>query len=187
MRIPRSVHCVRTGERGSLAASARVLEAVRDSCRRSGAAFGPTRPPTENPLAHLFSAPYVAARRGGSPPWGHRTSPQNETRGPMAHRVDPGRSWARVRSLTGVAVALSLLFVSVAEASHSHEGTAELAAACSVCQLEHTPGYTTGSNVPGVTGPNPLRAPAPLRYRSQPPTTHLAPKRSRAPPLSTSL
>ena len=100
----------------------------------------------------------------------------------MVHGVDPGRRWVPVRRLTGVAAALSLLFVSVAEALHSHEGTAEPVAACSVCQLGHTPGHATGSNVAGVTDPKPFWAPALPGDRAQPGAIHLASHHSRAPP-----
>ena len=105
----------------------------------------------------------------------------------MRQRVDPGRIRERVRASTGAAVALSLLVVSVAEASHSHPGAAESAAACSVCQLGHEPGQTAESSSPGVTGPHLLKAPAPDGYRPAPAAVHFSPHRSRAPPLSLSL
>lgn len=105
----------------------------------------------------------------------------------MAHRADPTRIWGRVRTLTGIAVVLSLLVVSVAEASHSHEDEAGSAAECSVCQLSTTPGHTTGSPTPGLTGPNLLRAPAITGHRPAPAAIHFSPHRSRAPPLSVSL
>ena len=105
----------------------------------------------------------------------------------MAHRVDPGRIRGRVRALTGIAAALSFLVVSVAEASHSHAGAAESAAACSVCELGKRPGHTTGSYAPGPTGPNILQAPPIARHRAAPAAVHLSPHRSRAPPLPVSL
>ncbi|MDE0393973.1 MAG: hypothetical protein OYK82_04255 [Gammaproteobacteria bacterium] len=105
----------------------------------------------------------------------------------MAHRVDPGRTRGRVRALTGIAAALSFLLLSVVEASHSHTGAAESAAACSVCQLGKRPGHTTASYTPGPTGPNLLQAPAIAGHRAAPADLHLSPHRSRAPPVGPSL
>ena len=105
----------------------------------------------------------------------------------MRQRVEPGRSQERVRAFTGVAVALSFLLVSVAEASHSHAGAAESTAACSVCQVGHEPGQTTASYSPGVTGPHLLKVPAPDGHGPVPAAVHFSPHRSRAPPLSFSL
>ncbi|MDE2805084.1 MAG: hypothetical protein OXN18_08070 [Gemmatimonadota bacterium] len=92
-----------------------------------------------------------------------------------------------MRSLTGIAVALSLLVVSIAEASHWHEDEAESAAECSVCQVGKTPSYTTGSHAPGLTGPNLFRAPAIAGHAPAPAALHFSPHQSRAPPLSVSL
>ena len=106
----------------------------------------------------------------------------------MAHRVDPGRIRGRVHALTAIAVALSLLVVSIAEAvPHSHAGAAESAAACSVCQLGNGPGHPTGAQTPGLTSPNLGRAPANVRHRAAPATLHFSPHRSRAPPPPVSL
>ncbi len=102
----------------------------------------------------------------------------------MAHRVDSARIRERVRALTGIAVSLSLLVVSVVEASHSHEDEAESAAECSVCQVGKTPGHTTGSQTPGLTVPGLFRAPAIAGKRLAPSALHFSPHRSRAPPLS---
>lgn len=104
----------------------------------------------------------------------------------MIHRVDPVRIRGRVHALTGLAVVLSLLVASVVEASHSHEGEAESAAECSVCQLAQTPGHMTGSNKPGLTGPNLLQTPAIAGNRPAPAALHFSPHLSRAPPLSIS-
>ena len=57
-----------------------------------------------------------------------------------------------MHALTGIALALSLVVASVAEAYHSHEDETESAAECSVCQLAQTPGHATGSYTPGLTG-----------------------------------
>ena len=105
----------------------------------------------------------------------------------MRPRVDPGRARERVRAFTGVAAALSFLVVSLAEASHSHTGTAESAAACSACQPGHEPGETAESYSPGVTGPHLLDAPAPDAHGPAPAAVRFPPQRSRAPPLSISL
>ena len=105
----------------------------------------------------------------------------------MAHRGDPGRIRARVHALTGTAVALSFLVVSVAEASHSHEGAAESATTCSECRSGKRPGHTTGSYTPGLICPNPLQAPATAGPRPVPAALHLSTDRSRAPPPPVSL
>ena len=105
----------------------------------------------------------------------------------MAHRVDPTRIRGRVRALTGIAVSLSFLAGSVIQVSHSHEGEAELAAECSVCQLGKTPGHSTGSHTPGPTVPSLVQAPATSGHRTAPATVHFSPRRSRAPPVSVSL
>ena len=105
----------------------------------------------------------------------------------MTHWVDPARIREWVRSLTGVAAALSLLVVSVAEAAHSHEDEAESAAECSVCHVGKTPGHTTGSYTPGLTFPNLFRVPAIAGHGPTPAALHFSPHRSRAPPLSVSL
>ena len=105
----------------------------------------------------------------------------------MSHRVEPARIRGRVRALTGIAVVLSLLVASAAEASHSHEDEAESAAECSVCQLGQTPDHTTGSHTPGLTGPDLLQPPAIAGHRLAPAALHFSPHRSRAPPLAVSL
>jgi len=105
----------------------------------------------------------------------------------MAHWVDSARIRGRVRALTGIAVSLSLLVVSVVQISHSHEGEAELAAECSVCQLAKTPGHTPGSHTRGITGPSLLQAPVIAGRRLVPSALQCSPHRSRAPPLSVSL
>ena len=105
----------------------------------------------------------------------------------MTHRADQAGIRGRMRSLTGIAAALSFLVVSVAEASHSHEDEAESAAECSVCQVGKTPSHTTGSYTPGPTFPNLFRAPAIAGHGPAPAALHFSPHRSRAPPLSVSL
>lgn len=105
----------------------------------------------------------------------------------MTRRVDPARIRGRMRSLTGIAAALSLLFVSVVEASHSHEDEAESAAECSVCQVGKTPSHTTGSYAPGLTFPSLFRAPAIAAPGASPVALHGSPHRSRAPPFPVSL
>ena len=104
----------------------------------------------------------------------------------MTHRVDTGRIRGRMRSLTGIAAALSLLVVSVVEASHSHEDEAESAAECSVCQVG-PPSHTTGSYTPGLIFPNLFRTPAIAGHGPAPAALHCSAHRSRAPPLSVSL
>ena len=91
-----------------------------------------------------------------------------------------------MRALTGIAAVLSLLVVSVAEASHSHEEEAGSAAECSVCQLSTTPGHPTASQTPGLTGPNLVQVPVITGHQPAPAAIHFSPHRSRAPPLSVS-
>ena len=105
----------------------------------------------------------------------------------MPHRADPGRIRERAHALSGIAVVLLFLAVSVAEAFHSHEEEAGSAAECSVCQLSTTPGHTTGPQTPDLADPNLLQAPAVTGHRSAPAAVHFSPQRSRAPPLSVSL
>ena len=105
----------------------------------------------------------------------------------MPHRVDPGRVRERVHALTAIAVALSLFVVSVAEASHSHADATESAADCSVCQLGHRPGHTTGSRMPDFTRPNAHPVPAIAGRQWALAILHFSPHRSRAPPLPVSM
>ena len=105
----------------------------------------------------------------------------------MTHRVDPAWIRGRMRSLTGIAATLSLLVVSVVEASHSHEDEAESAAECSVCQVGKTPSHTTESHAPGLTFPNLFRAPVIAGHGPRPAALQFSPHRSRAPPLPVSL
>jgi len=105
----------------------------------------------------------------------------------MIHCIDPARIRQRVRALTGIAVSLSFLVVSVVEASHSHEDEAESAAECSVCQVGKTPSHQTGSHAPGLTVPSLFRAQAIVEHRPAAAALDFSPHRSRAPPLSVSL
>ena len=105
----------------------------------------------------------------------------------MAHLFDLAGSWERVRATTGMAVILSLLLVYCTESSHMHEGGPDSPSACSVCQVVHNPGSTIVSGTPSVSGPNLLRTPALPGRRFAPAIVHLAPPRSRAPPLHISL
>ena len=105
----------------------------------------------------------------------------------MAQRVDSARIRRRVRALTGVAVSLSFLAVSLVEAFHSHEDEAESAAECSVCHVGTTPGHTTGSHTPGLTVPGLLQAPAIAENRPAPTALHQSSHQSRAPPIPVSL
>ena len=105
----------------------------------------------------------------------------------MVHWVDPARIRGRVHAPTVIAVALSLLVASVAEASHSHEGEAESAADCSVCQLANTPSHASVSDTPSLMGPNLLQGPTVAGHRPAPAALHFSPHRSRAPPLPVSL
>ena len=105
----------------------------------------------------------------------------------MTHRIDSARIRGRMRSLTGIVAALSLLVVSVAEVSHSHEDEGESAAECSLCQVGKTPSHATGWYTPGLTFPNLFRALAIAGLGLAPAVRHFSPHRSRAPPLSVSL
>ncbi len=79
----------------------------------------------------------------------------------MAHRFDPARIRGCVYALTRIAAVLSLLIVSVAEASHSHEGEAGSAAECAVCLLGKTPGHTVRPHTPASADTHPRPAPRP--------------------------
>lgn len=105
----------------------------------------------------------------------------------MAHLFDLEGSRERVRAITGMAVILSLLLVHAVESSHAHESGSESPGACSVCQVVHNPGSTVVSATPSLAGSNLWRAPALPGRRFVPAVIHLAPRRSRAPPLHISL
>lgn len=92
-----------------------------------------------------------------------------------------------MRLLTGVPVALSLLFVGLAEGSHTHDGAADAPAACAICELPHKVGLVVSSATPSVSGPNLVPIPALRGHGLNPRAVHLSPHRSRAPPLSISL
>lgn len=105
----------------------------------------------------------------------------------MVHQRDLRRVRGRAAACTGIAVALSFLVVSVAEASHSHAGAAESAAACSVCQLGNRAGHTTASYTPVLTGPTLRQAPAVAGHHAAYAALYFSPHRSRAPPPPVSL
>ena len=105
----------------------------------------------------------------------------------MPNQMDSGRAGSRTRLLTGVLVALSLLFVTVAEGSHTHSGAADSPAACSVCELTHKAGPVVPSATPSVGGLDLVWAPVHSGHRLNARPVHLSPHRSRAPPLSISL
>ena len=101
----------------------------------------------------------------------------------MPNQIEAGRSWGRMRVLSGALVAVSLLFVTAAEGSHTHGGAADSPAACSVCELSHKAGPVISSATSGVTGLAIKRAPALPGPRLDPGVVHLSSHRSRAPPL----
>lgn len=105
----------------------------------------------------------------------------------MAHLFDLAGSRERVRAVTGMTVILSLLLVHAVESSHAHESGPDSPGACAVCQVAHNPGSTIVSGTPILAGSNLLRTPALPGHRFAPPIVHLAPRRSRAPPLPISL
>lgn len=105
----------------------------------------------------------------------------------MAHLFDRAGWRERVRAMTGMAVVLSLLLVLSVESSHTHDGESDSPGACSVCQVVHNPGSTVVSGTPSLSGSNLLRTPALSGRRFVPAIIHLAPRRSRAPPLRISL
>lgn len=86
-----------------------------------------------------------------------------------------------------MAVILSLLFVLSVESSHAHDDEPDSPGACSVCQVVHNPGSTIVPGAPVLAGSNLLRTPALPGRRFAPAIVHLAPRRSRAPPLNISL
>ncbi len=105
----------------------------------------------------------------------------------MAHLFDLAGSRERVRAMTGTAVILSLLLVHSVDSAHAHDSGSDLPAACSVCQVVHNPGSTVAPGTPSLAGPNLLPTPALPGRRFVPAIVHLAPRRSRAPPLHISL
>lgn len=105
----------------------------------------------------------------------------------MAHLFDLAGSRERVRAMTGMAVILSLLLVQAIESSHAHDDGPDSPGACAVCQVVHNPGSTIVPGTPILAGSNLLRTPALPGRRFAPAIVHLAPRRSRAPPLNISL
>ena len=105
----------------------------------------------------------------------------------MAHLFDLAGSRERVRATTVMAVILSLLLVHSVESSHTHDNGSDSPGACSVCQVVHNPGSTVAPGTPSLAGPNLLPTPALSGRRFVPAIIHLAPRRSRAPPLHISL
>ncbi len=100
----------------------------------------------------------------------------------MAHLIGLRGSQGGMRALVGFAVGLSMLVGTTVEATHTHTAT-ELAAVCSVCKLPH---QDAAASVPGeslIVASGPVSAPAPPGHRLVPGIVHLAPHRSRAPPL----
>ena len=105
----------------------------------------------------------------------------------MPNQIDAGRSRRRMRLLTGVPVALSLLFVTAVEGSHTHGGAGDTPAACSICHLSHQAGPVISSATPNLAGRVIVRAPALPGLRLSPGIVHRSSHRSRAPPLPISL
>ena len=105
----------------------------------------------------------------------------------MAHLFDLTGSRERARAMTGMVVILSLLLVQAVESSHAHDSASELPGACSMCQVVHNPGSTVVSGTPSLAESSLLRTPALPGRPFAPAIVHLAPRRSRAPPLHISL
>ena len=105
----------------------------------------------------------------------------------MAHLFDLAGSRERVRAVTGMAAILSLILVHSLESSHTHDDGPDSPGACAVCQVVHNPGSTIVPGTPILAGSDLLRTPALPGRRFAPAIVHLAPQRSRAPPLHISL
>ena len=105
----------------------------------------------------------------------------------MPNQIEAGRSRGRMRVLTGLLVALSLVVVGLAEGSHTHGDAADSPAACSVCELSHNAGPAPSSATPRLEAPTLVQAPALGGHRLIAGTVHLSPHRSRAPPPPISL
>ena len=105
----------------------------------------------------------------------------------MAHLFDLAGSRERVRAMTGMVVILSFLLVQAIESSHAHDSGPDSPGACSVCQVVHNPASPLVSGTPSLPGSNLWRAPALPGRPFAPAPIHLAPRRSRAPPLNISL
>lgn len=105
----------------------------------------------------------------------------------MARLFDRVRLRRRLCVAAVMAVIAAFYLAAYTESSHAHGNGPEVPGTCSVCQLVHDPGSTTGSGTPSVQGSGPLWGTALYGYRSTHRAIHLAPKHSRAPPLSVSL
>ncbi len=104
----------------------------------------------------------------------------------MTHLIGLRGSRGRVRSLAGIAIGLSLLFLTAFESTHTHTES-DLSAVCSVCEFGHQGVQTATADAPAVLEPGVVRTPALPGSRLTSGIVHLSPHRSRAPPPSISL
>lgn len=104
----------------------------------------------------------------------------------MAHLIGPGGSPGGMRTLVGIAIAVSLLVATTAEGAHTH-AEADMSAVCSVCEIGHQGVPTSTAAPPVIIGAGVLQAPALPGPQLIAGVVHLSPHRSRAPPLPVSL
>ena len=104
----------------------------------------------------------------------------------MAHLIGLRRSQGGVRAPVGIAIGLSLLFVTTVEGSHTH-AESELSAVCSVCKIGYEGVPTRAAGAPVIVEADVVRTPALPGPQPIAGTLHLSAHRSRAPPLSVSL
>jgi len=105
----------------------------------------------------------------------------------MAHLFDLAGSRERARASTGMALILSLLLVQAEGGSQAQDDGPDSPGGCSGWQVVDNPGSTIVPGAPVLAGSNLLRTPALPGRRFAPAVVHLAPRRSRAPPLNISL
>ena len=104
----------------------------------------------------------------------------------MAHLTGLRGPQACIRASVATAIALSLLLVTAAEGSHSHEES-HPPEICAVCELGHQGAPTPATGTTIIVEPGVLQTPALSGSRLISGIVHLSAHRSRAPPLSISL
>lgn len=105
----------------------------------------------------------------------------------MVHRLDAKGCRTGLGALTGVALALSMVFVNAVAGQHTHTGTAESPASCAVCVSTHQAPVTAS---PAASTLIPLAAtttPLSLEPEQELRAAVIPSYRTRAPPVSRSL
>jgi len=104
----------------------------------------------------------------------------------MAHVIGLRRSQGGVRALASFAIGLSLIFFTAVEGAHAHEDL-DPPGVCPVCQIGHEGVPTPVADGSVIVEADLVLTPEFPRSRVISGVLHLAPHRSRAPPLSISL